>query len=324
MISAMRTIRLTAVLSIALTMGLVMMDAAHASSIVYTKGGDVWRSSPDGRDKARLTRDGGYSSPSQDDRGRVYAVQRGRFVRLTRGGKHIGASFSAAVGRSGNVTAFGPWEAQVSPDGRRIAYWRGVQRLEAPIGGYAPYDLEDQVVVSRSDRFTPDSVFGYQRSYRDPTWIGNRELLVFNYGLLVEQAALFAPKAAGGPTFGQWFSDPDVAQIGDGEVSRDGHLLAAGAGGGIDANNIAIYRLAANTPPDAPERVCAYHSNDGSTTYADPTFSPDRQALAYAQDAPGKRADGVYVWSLKRGCTGSGRLIARGAKEPDWGPARPR
>jgi hypothetical protein len=55
------------------------------------------------------------------------------------------------------VTAYGPWEAQVSPDGSRIAYWRGIQRLDAPLGGMTPYDLEDQVVVSRSDRFTPDS-----------------------------------------------------------------------------------------------------------------------------------------------------------------------
>src|SRR6476619_3260954 len=153
MMALMRTIRLTALLSIVLTMGLVSMDAAHASSIVYTKGGDVWRSSPDGRHQARLTRDGGYSSPSQDDRGRVYAVQRGRFVRLTRSGRHIGAPFSAAVGQSGNVTAFGPWDPQVSPDGKRIAYWRGIQRLDAPVGGYMPYDLEDQVVISRSDRF---------------------------------------------------------------------------------------------------------------------------------------------------------------------------
>ena len=241
-------------------------------------------------------------------------------MRLTRSGRHIGAPFSAAVGQSGNVTAFGPWEAQVSPDGKRIAYWRGVQRLDAPVGGYTPYDLEDQVVVSRSDRFTPDSTFGYQRSYRDPTWVNNRELLVFNYGLGVKEAAFFAPKPAGDPSFGQWFSDPDVAQIGDGELSRDGHLLVVGAGGGLDLNNIAIYRMSANTPPDAPERLCAYHSKDGSTEYADPTFSPDRQDLAFAQDAPGKRADGVYVWSLRRGCTGTARRIARGATDPDWGP----
>jgi len=319
----MKTMLAVAALSVAATIALVAADAASASSIVYAKGGNVWRTSPDGRHKVRLTRDGGYESPSQDDRGRVYAIQRGRFVRLTARGRHVGAPFSAAVGTSGNVTAFGPWDAQVSPNGKRIAYWRGIQRLDAPIGGYTPYDLEDQVVVTRSSRFTPDSVFGYQRSYRDPSWIGNRELLVFNYGLGVEEAALFAPKPAGNPTFGQWFSDPDVAQIGDGELSRDGHLLAAGAGGGLDLNNIAIYRLSANTPPDAPERVCAYHSKDGSTTYADPTFSPNRDALAFAQDAPGKRADGVYVWSLKRGCTGTGHLVARGATDPDWGPARP-
>jgi hypothetical protein len=45
----MKAIRLAAVLSIVMTMGLVAMDTANASSIVYTKGGDVWRSSPDGR-----------------------------------------------------------------------------------------------------------------------------------------------------------------------------------------------------------------------------------------------------------------------------------
>jgi hypothetical protein len=65
-----------------------------------------------------------------------------------------------------------------------------------------PYDLEDQVVVSRSDRFTPDSTYVYQRDYRDPLWIGSRELLVFNYGLHVEQAAFFAPRPAGDPSVG--------------------------------------------------------------------------------------------------------------------------
>jgi hypothetical protein len=48
--AVMRTIRLTALLSIALTMGLVTMDAAHASSIVYTKGsGSSARAEPSGR-----------------------------------------------------------------------------------------------------------------------------------------------------------------------------------------------------------------------------------------------------------------------------------
>jgi hypothetical protein len=314
---AMRQRWLTVALTLALTLGVA--DAAASSSIVYTKGGNVWRSSPDGRHQAKLTRDGGYSSPSQDDRGHVYAIQRGRFVRLSPRGRRIGAPFNAAVGRSGNVTAYGPWEAQVSPDGSRIAYWRGIQRLDAPMGGMTPYDLEDQVVVSRSDRFTPDSTYGYQRDYRDPSWIGSRELLVFNYGLHVEQAAFFAPRPAGDPSFGQWFSDPDVAQIGDGELSRDASTLVVGAGGGLDLNNIALSRMSANTPPDAPERVCTYHSADGSTVYADPTFSPRSNAIAFAQDAPGKRADGVYVWSFGN-CSGRAKLIARGAVDPDWGP----
>jgi hypothetical protein len=44
---AMKQRWLTVALTVALTLGLA--DAAAASSIVYTKGGNVWRSSPDGR-----------------------------------------------------------------------------------------------------------------------------------------------------------------------------------------------------------------------------------------------------------------------------------
>ena len=106
-----------------------------------------------------------------------------------------------------------------------------------------------------------------------------------------------------------------MVPIGDGELSRDGSTLAVGAGGGLDLNTIVLYRLSANTPPDAPERVCTYHSADGSTSYADPTFSPRGNAIAFAHDAPGKRADGLYVWSFGN-CSGSAKLIARGAVDP--------
>jgi|SRR5215204_178228 len=79
------------ILTLALILALALADVGSASSVVFTKGGNVWRSSADGRHQSKLTRDGGYSSPSQDDRGRVYAIQRGRFVRLTARGRRIGA-----------------------------------------------------------------------------------------------------------------------------------------------------------------------------------------------------------------------------------------
>jgi hypothetical protein len=87
---AMKTALFAAALSVAATFAILAADTARASSIVYVKSGNLWPSSPDGRHQKRLTRDGGYSIPSQDDCGRVYAVQRGRFVRLARGGRHIG------------------------------------------------------------------------------------------------------------------------------------------------------------------------------------------------------------------------------------------
>ena len=295
--------------------------AAEASSIVYTKGGDIWLASPDGKRKLRLTNAGGFQSPSQDDRGRIWAIRKGQFVRLDRRGRRLGRPFRAHVGRSGNVTAFGPWEAQVSPNGRRIAYWRGIQRLGAPLGGETPYELEDQLVVSRSDRFTPHDVFGYMRDYRDPSWVNNDELLMFNYGLHVAQAAFFMPQPAGEPSWGEWFSERDASQIGEGELSRDGHKLVALAGNGLGLVNIGIYRALRE-----PERVCSFHSPDGSTEYADPSFAPGGDAVAFAQDANGRRSDGVWTipvggLSSSQDCLGRARLIARGAEEPDWGPA---
>jgi hypothetical protein len=55
--------------------------------------------------------------------------------------------------------------------------------------------------------------------------------------------------------------------------------------------------------------------------YADPTWSPRGDALAWAQDGPGKRHDGVYVWSLGKGCTGTAKRIAARGVDPDFGPA---
>jgi hypothetical protein len=80
----MKTMLVIAAVGLTFTIGLTAADAASASSIVFAKGGDVWRSAPDGSHQKRLTRDGGYSTPSQDDRGRVYAVRAGRFVRRHR------------------------------------------------------------------------------------------------------------------------------------------------------------------------------------------------------------------------------------------------
>ena len=54
-----------------------MVEAGSASSVVYTKGGNVWRSSPDGQHQKRLTRDGGYSTPSRGCTGTPKRIARG-------------------------------------------------------------------------------------------------------------------------------------------------------------------------------------------------------------------------------------------------------
>ena len=211
--------------------------------------------------RGRLTRDGGYSSPSQDDRGRVYAVQRGRFVRLSRGGRRIGAPFNAAVGRSGNVTAYGPWEAQVSPDGKpdrllarhpaaRCAGGRAdALRPRGPGGRLAQRPLHarhDLRLPARLPRPLLDRQPRAARLQLRPRTSSRRP------------SSRPSPPAT--PASASGSATPTSRRSATASSRATAALLVVGAGGGLDLNNIALYRLSANTPPEAPERVCTYHS----------------------------------------------------------------
>src|SRR3954447_3156478 len=106
---------------------LAFSGSALADSIVYVSNGNVWLTSPDGARSYQVTFDGGYDSPSQADDGTIVAVQRRQIVRMDRSGRRIGAPV-AAMGTdpgAGGQEFYGPYEARVSPDGRKVAYWYG-------------------------------------------------------------------------------------------------------------------------------------------------------------------------------------------------------
>src|ERR1700754_2098132 len=83
---------------------------AHADSIAYVKGGDVWLSTSDGARQHQVTTGGGYSSVSQDDRGDMIAAYGTRLRWLGRDGS-VRADFHTPV-------STGPG-AQDGADGRQ-------------------------------------------------------------------------------------------------------------------------------------------------------------------------------------------------------------
>ena len=99
--------------------------AAHADTIVFRRGTDVWRMAPDGSGQTPLT--GGerrYEWPSAADDGTIVASdETGRLWRMTLDGVSLGGPIpTAATVATEDAPAEPSTHVRVSPDGARIAY----------------------------------------------------------------------------------------------------------------------------------------------------------------------------------------------------------
>ena len=119
---------------LSLLAALALAAPASADSIVYTKGADVWVAEPDGSGERQVSRDGSaalpYQSPSQADDGTIVAQRGTRFVRLDRNGAVLATLNSVLTDKPAGISAVGPFDPQVSPDGtlKPRAKPRGLQR----------------------------------------------------------------------------------------------------------------------------------------------------------------------------------------------------
>jgi hypothetical protein len=318
----------------AFALALILPGSAMASSIAFVKDDNVWLSSPDGSRQRQVTTDGtasrAYNWPSQADDGTILAKYGDLFVRLRPDGTKLGEPIPAIgsdIRHSGSMTVMaGPAEPKISPDGTRFAYWISARNLDTcPI--WLPgcsYSDTDMAIVSRVDRFTDPAEFGAVRSYRDPSWIGNDRLLVFNHGLGVKEAAI-SPVGAGEPGLLQWFDPPSgIPQIGTGEMSRQGDKLVALAGSSIGGAQETVYLYGVSAPhPTPPEAKCVIsEAAPPSGKFMQPSWSPDGTALALLE------SDGIHVFEnipdLRAASPNCGqitdRLLVRGSA-PGWGPA---
>src|SRR6185436_19224371 len=106
----------------------------------------------------------------------IGAVHDGRLVRMDRRGRVL--SEIDAIGSPGSLPGIaGPYEARLSPDGRRFAYWFFVQTSY-----HVPYDDEHRIKLDTgswttwtwADRFTdPNTESGVQKGMTQPDWLTN-------------------------------------------------------------------------------------------------------------------------------------------------------
>jgi hypothetical protein len=326
--------RRAAILAAACAALVLAPAAASASSIAFIKDDNVWLTSPDGAVQRQVTTDGtasvGYNWPSQADDGTILAKYGDLFVRMRPDGTRLGAPFPAMgsdIRHSGGLTVMaGPADPRISPDGTRFAYWISVRNLvTCPI--FDPgcsYDDTDYTLVSHVDRFTPPEEFKAVRSYRDPSWIGNDRLLVFNYGLGVREAAI-STVGAGEPALRGWFDPPaGLPQIGQGQLSRQGDKLVTLAGDeafGPAQRQLWLYGVSGY--PAEPVPACYIAQGvPPSGKFVIPSWSPDGTAVAVTESdgihllehIPDLRADNPDCTAI------TDRLLVVGSA-PGWGPS---
>jgi hypothetical protein len=318
-------------LAAALVAASVAAAPAAADSIVYAKDGNLFLTSPDGSKGYQLTRDGGYSEPSQADNGIVGALRYKQLVRLDRSGQMLNAPIEAMGSDHSRGPLGGPYEPRISPDGTRFAYYFYVQSSYDDLENNIRWiDTGSYGTWTYADHFTsPVTESEYERSLTQTEWVGNDRLLGtqgmylnmwtwklgtghgYTYPAAQWWFGLQDPPDEWGVPAYHWYDDP--------ALSRDGAHLAM-----TDANG--LYVAATNGPawsgePPYPEPD--YVNPDSGfakpaiqcsvpVKAVNPSWSADGGTLAYT--AP----DGLHV--MRPDCTGD-RLLVAGATGAAFGPA---
>ena len=311
---------------------LALAAPASADSIVYTKDTDVWVAAPDGSGARQLTRDGGYQSPSQADDGTIVAQRGTRFVRLDRSGAVLATFNSVLTDKPLGIDAVGPFDPQVSPDGKKLAYWIGMYSTWHDGASNIDWVRTGPVVVWMDA--ISGAHLGVTHYYEEPSWLADssRALLFESTNALTAQV-MVAGVAQDHNQIQQWFHDYDTKPaaeefwkpIGGGELTRAGDRLAVLRGGtnigngGMArgaGNTIALYDVSSLT--SAPSTwPCGIVDAVGGE-FGKPSWSPGGESLAWGE------GDGIWTTAVGTGCgTMAPRLTIPGGREPDWGPAAP-
>jgi hypothetical protein len=306
----------------------VAAPAAHADSIAYIKGGNVFLSTTDGSREYQVTFDGGYSTVSQADSGRMVALRGDKLRHLERDGGVIAEIATPVSTTSDPSMSFkGPFDPEISPDGRKVAYTYYWQYT-----GYDPYcNPSNNCYVKRlyhgtgftdPNRLTAWDEPGFLRrsGWIDAAWVDNSTVLLSDpYIQPNEDTVLWSPDDAN--SLRRWFQDPAYpGDVSEATISRDKSAMATITD---DGAGMSILRSVGGFYPSYPNRCYEAAIEQDGDRLSSPTLNADGSRIFWAA-----AKDGVHTAALPRftadSCgtlTDSGRLLVAGATSPSWGPA---
>jgi hypothetical protein len=308
-------------------LALLAPAAASADSIVYTKHSDVWLARADGSGARALTHGGGYQSPTQANDGTILAQRGTRFLRLDRSGRTLATLNSVLTGAPVNISAVGPFDPRISPDGTKLAYWIGMYSSWHDYRNNIDWNSTGSATVwqdARSGRF-----LGATHYYGEPSWLPDSSgALLFEETNALTAQVVAAGVGADHHHIKPWFHDSDTKPaneefwkpIGAGEISagmdrfavlRGGTHIGAGGLSEGPGNTIALYAVHL---PALPKMECLLTGATGGE-FGPPSWAPDGRSLAWEE------GDGVWTGAIAHNCSGNPHLTIPGGREPDWGPA---
>src|SRR3954452_11623892 len=302
---------------------------ANADSIVYIDHGNVWTMKGDGTARVQLTDGGQWHSPTQADDGTIAAVQgTGPIVVMAKDGRQL-RTIQTPSARSGDGGTFAPRPVALSfsPDGSKIAYSYIANSCPVASTCGTLQRSSFYTEANATPNATPIERWGNDYSVSDAEWVtGSR---VVNFGGAGSQVNFDDLDDGADYSHKNWFNHEQ--DTGDGEISRDGRKLATTFSYGAN-QTVAFWAVEGDVKtgiPPAAKYGC--RMTPPGKHYADPSWSPDSNTVAYQND------DGIYEITFTRldpnptdspgslACEPAGdeRLIVPGGSEPDWGPADP-
>ena len=308
---------------------LAAAPAAQADSVAYVKDGDVWLSTTDGSRQYRVTEEGGYSTVSQADCGRMVALRGDKIRQLDRDGTVVSEIATPVSTSTDPSMAFqGPFDPEISPNGQKVAYtyyWQytGYDPYCNPSTGCYTKRLYHGTGFTAPDRLTAWDEPGFARrsGWIDASWVDDEQVLLSDPYIQPNEDTVLWKPGVGESSLERWFQDPAYpGDVSEATISRDKSAMVTITKGG---KGISILRSEGRFFPNYPERCFEGFVEDGvENAYSSPTLSADGTRAYWAEN------DGIHVATLPDFTYDScgeladgGSMLVAGAKNPSWGPA---
>lgn len=322
--------RLAATLAAASVAALMAAGPAQADSVAYVKDGDVWLSTTDGSRQYRVTSEGGYSTVSQADDGKMVALRGDKIRHLERDGKVISEiATPVSTTQDPSMSFRGPFDPEVSPNGKKVAYtyyWQytGYDPYCNPSTGCYTQRLYHGTGFTDPDRLTAwdEPGFAKRSGWIDAAWVDDEQVLLSDPYIQPNEDTVLWKPGVGEDSLERWFQDPGYpGDVSEATISRDKSAMITITKGG---RGISILRSEGRFFPNYPERCFEGFIADGvEGAYSSPTLSADGSRAYWAEP------DGIHAVDLPRftvdACgelpNGGGGLLLAGATNPSWGPA---